>query len=158
MLSKSQLYFQFSRRPFKFVQIQPLFVLIVSVSVIFEINWEYNGGLEQIWRAYVKIENIAEINSQRTHSTVRAVRVRNTTVCRAGTLVFEIRHLFYQFWKSTTISCKIKVAFLFPRSKMLFACICVILFAIFQTANVFSYPWHASCEIKWWVRMRFHIT
>jgi len=34
-------------------------------------------------------------------------------------------------------------------SKMLFACVCVIFFAIFQTADVFSYPWHASCKIKW---------
>jgi len=32
---------------------------------------------------------------------------------------------------------------------MLFACVCVILFAIFQTADVFSYPWHASCKIDW---------
>jgi len=32
---------------------------------------------------------------------------------------------------------------------MLFGLVCVILFAIFQTANVFSYPWHASCKIDW---------
>ena len=69
MLNKSQLYFQFSRRPFKFVQIQPLFVFIFSVSVTFDINWEDNGGLEQIWRAHVKIENIAEIYSARMDSS-----------------------------------------------------------------------------------------
>ena len=78
MLSKSQLYFQFSRRPFKFVQIQPLFVLIVSVSVIFDINWENNGGLEQIWRAYVKIENIAEIYSARMDS-INKYRINSKT-------------------------------------------------------------------------------
>ena len=70
MLSKSQLYFQFSHRSIKFVQIQPLFVLIFSVSVIFDINWENNGGLEQIWRAYVKIENIAEIYSAQMDSRI----------------------------------------------------------------------------------------
>ena len=70
MLSKSQLYFPISHRPTKFVQIQPLFVLIFSVSVIFDINWEKNGGLEQIWRAYVKIENVAEIYSTRMDSSL----------------------------------------------------------------------------------------
>ena len=41
-----------------------------SVSVIFDINWENNGGLEQIWRAYMEIENIAEIYSARIYSRI----------------------------------------------------------------------------------------
>ena len=69
MLSKSELYFPISHISTKFVQIQPLFVLIFSVNVTFDINWENNGGLEQIWWAYVKLENRAEIYSARIYSS-----------------------------------------------------------------------------------------
>merc|ERR1711963_771513 len=33
--------------------------------------------------------------------------------------------------------------------KMFFAFFFVVIFCLFQTAEIFSYPWHASCQLEW---------
>jgi len=32
---------------------------------------------------------------------------------------------------------------------MFFAFFFVVIFCLFQTAQIFSYPWHASCQVEW---------